>query len=171
MRPTQIWPAQGRGGRWHPECEHWICWGRLALDSVGTTGLRKGNWISFKCSRNSVEAVDDIVWFTSFKISASCQWRRRECTCGHGGWRGRRGWDGWREWHGNVYITRCKLDSQWEFAIWCRELKPGLWPTWGVGERFKREGPYVYLWLVHIDVWQKPTQYCKAIILQFKINF
>ena len=21
----------------------------------------------------------------------------------------------------------------------------------------------VYLWLIHVDVWQKPTQYCKAI--------
>ena len=28
----------------------------------------------------------------------------------------------------------------------------------------------MYLWLVHVDVWQKPTQYCKAIILQLKIN-
>ena len=26
----------------------------------------------------------------------------------------------------------------------------------------------VYLWLIHVDVWQKPTQYCKAIILQLK---
>ena len=24
------------------------------------------------------------------------------------------------------------------------------------------------LWLTHVDVWQKPTQYSKAIILQFK---
>ena len=39
-----------------------------------------------------------------------------------------------------------------------------------VGGRLKREGTYVYLWLVHADVWQKPTQYCKAIILQLKIN-
>ena len=36
--------------------------------------------------------------------------------------------------------------------------------------RFKREGTYVYLWLIHADVWQKPTQYCKAIILQLKKN-
>ena len=27
------------------------------------------------------------------------------------------------------------------------------------------------MWLIHIDVWQKPTQYCKAIILQLKMNF
>ena len=38
----------------------------------------------------------------------------------------------------------------------------------GVGGRFKREGTYVYLWLIHIAVWQKPTWYCKAIILQLK---
>ena len=37
-----------------------------------------------------------------------------------------------------------------------------------VGERVKREGTYVYLWLIHVDVWQKPTQFCKAIILQLK---
>ena len=29
---------------------------------------------------------------------------------------------------------------------------------WEVGEgRFKREGTYVYLWLIHV-VWQKPIQ-------------
>ena len=36
---------------------------------------------------------------------------------------------------------------------------------WEKGGRFKREGTCVYLWLIHADVWQKPTQYCKAIIL------
>ena len=36
--------------------------------------------------------------------------------------------------------------------------------------RFKREGTYVYLWLIHVDIWQKPTKFCKAIILQLKIN-
>ena len=35
---------------------------------------------------------------------------------------------------------------------------------------FEREGTCVYLWLIHVDVWQKPTQYCKTIILQLKIN-
>ena len=39
-----------------------------------------------------------------------------------------------------------------------------------MGVRFKKEGTYVYLWVIHVDVWQKPTQYCKAIILQLKIN-
>ena len=27
---------------------------------------------------------------------------------------------------------------------------------------------YVYLWLIHADVWEKPAQYSKAVILQFK---
>ena len=39
-----------------------------------------------------------------------------------------------------------------------------------VGGRFKRERAYVYLWLTHVDIWQKPTQYCKVIIFQLKIN-
>ena len=25
-----------------------------------------------------------------------------------------------------TYITICKLDSQWEFAVWLRKLKQGL---------------------------------------------
>ena len=41
---------------------------------------------------------------------------------------------------------------------------------WEVGGRFKRERIYVYLWLIHVDVWKKPTQYCKPIILLLKIN-
>ena len=42
--------------------------------------------------------------------------------------------------------------------------------TWEMGGRLRREGTYVYLWLIHVDVWQKPSQHCKAIILQLKIN-
>ena len=34
----------------------------------------------------------------------------------------------------------------------------------------KREGTYVYSWLIHGVVWQKLIQHCKAII-QLKINF
>ena len=39
-----------------------------------------------------------------------------------------------------------------------------------MGRRFKREGTYVYLWLIHVDIWQKITKFCKAIILQLKRN-
>ena len=40
----------------------------------------------------------------------------------------------------------------------------------GGGRKVLRKGTYVYLWLIHVDVWQKPAQYCKVIILQLKIN-
>ena len=38
-------------------------------------------------------------------------------------------------------------------------------------KKFKREGTYVYLWLIHADIWQKTTKFCKAIILQLKNKF
>ena len=40
-----------------------------------------------------------------------------------------------------------------------------------VGGMFKWEETHVNLWMIHVDVWQKPMQYCKAFILQLKINF
>ena len=29
-------------------------------------------------------------------------------------------------------------------------------------------GAHVHPWLIHVDVWQKPPQYCKVISLQLK---
>ena len=52
-----------------------------------------------------------------------------------------------------TYITICKIDSQW-----LRKLKPGLcinlegWDGREMGGRFKREGIYVYLWVIHVEV-------------------
>ena len=39
-----------------------------------------------------------------------------------------------------------------------------------VGGKLKREKTYVYLWLIHVDIWQKAAQYYKTNILQLK-NF
>ena len=39
-----------------------------------------------------------------------------------------------------------------------------------MGGKFKREGIYVYLWLIHVVEWQKPTQHYKASVLQLKMN-
>ena len=60
-----------------------------------------------------------------------------------------------------TYITTCKIESQWEFAVRLRKLKQGLCINlqgWGgegdgreMGGRFKREGIYVYLWLIHVE--------------------
>ena len=40
---------------------------------------------------------------------------------------------------------------------------------WGLGGRLKREGACEHLRLIHVVVWQKPTQHRKAVILQ--LNF
>ena len=52
---------------------------------------------------------------------------------------------------------------------WCSENLEG-WDGREVGEQFKREGTYVYLWLIHVDIWQKTTRHCKVIICQLKIE-
>ena len=57
-----------------------------------------------------------------------------------------------------TYVTICKMDSQWEFSVWLRNLKQGLciyleeWDGREMGGSFKREGIYVYLWLIHVGV-------------------
>ena len=53
-----------------------------------------------------------------------------------------------------TYITICKINSQWEFAVCLSKLKQGIcinlerWDGQGDG----REGTYVYLWLIHVEV-------------------
>jgi len=45
-----------------------------------------------------------------------------------------------------TYITICKTDSQWEFAVWLRKLKQGLcinlegWDGEGDGKEFQKGG-------------------------------
>ena len=41
------------------------------------------------------------------------------------------------------------------------------WDGGGVGGRFKREGIYVYIELIHFSVQKKLTQHCKATLLLF----
>ena len=70
-------------------------------------------------------------------------------------------------------VTIYKIDNQWEFAVWLMKLKQGLCNNlegWD-GEGDGMERIYVYLWLIHIDIWQKTTKLCKAIILQLINNF
>ena len=49
-----------------------------------------------------------------------------------------------------------------------------LWdnPQGWVGSKveggFRMGRAHVHLWLTHVNVWQKPSQYCKVIILQLK---
>ena len=45
-----------------------------------------------------------------------------------------------------TYITICKIDSPWEFAVWLRKLKQGLcinlegWNGEGEGSEFQKGG-------------------------------
>ena len=64
----------------------------------------------------------------------------------------------------NTYITICKIDNQ--LAVGCRAPKAGGLTVWrdGAGREvaggFRMEGTHVYLWPIHTDVWQKPSQHC-----------
>ena len=74
-------------------------------------------------------------------------------------------------------ITICKIDSQWEIALWLRELKLGLCDNlegWD-GERDGREaqeGGDICIPMAD-SYWglAETTQFYKAIILQFKNKF
>ena len=75
----------------------------------------------------------------------------------------------------NIYSTICKIDSQWEFSVWLRELKPGLYNNleeWDemAGRREVQEGGNICIPMIHVDAWQKPTQCFKTALLQLKIN-
>ena len=76
--------------------------------------------------------------------------------CGHGA----RGGEGamFGESKMETYITICKIDSQWEYAVCLRKLKlwlcinPEGWDGERDGMEVKKEGIYVYLWLIHVEV-------------------
>ena len=55
---------------------------------------------------------------------------------------GERGGEGemYRKSSVGTYITICKIDSQWEFAVWLRKLKQGLCQPRGVGWGGRWEG-------------------------------
>ena len=45
---------------------------------------------------------------------------------------------------------------------------PEGWDGEGGGRGVQNGGRLVHLWLIHVNVWQNPPQYCKVISLQFK---
>ena len=63
---------------------------------------------------------------------------------------------------------------QSKFDAWNRALKAGaLGQPRGMGWGGTEEGDsgwgtHVHLWLIHVNVWQKPPQYCKVISFQLK---
>ena len=90
----------------------------------------------------------------------------------------RQGWDDLREQHWNMYISICEIDDQSKFDAWSRALRAGaLGQPRGMGwggkwKGVQDEGTHVHPWLVHVNVWQKPPQYCKVTSLKLiSINF
>ena len=67
----------------------------------------------------------------------------------------------------NMYITIREIDHQSKFNEWNRALKVGVlgWPG-GMGWE-----THVHLWLMHVNLWQKPQQYCEVISLQLNWFF
>ena len=85
---------------------------------------------------------------------------------------GRRwGWDVQREQHWNRYTLKGETDHQPRLDAWdkCSGLVHWEDPEgWDGGSGW---GTHVNPWLIHVNVWQKPLQYCEAISLQLiKIN-
>ena len=72
--------------------------------------------------------------------------------------------------------TKGSDTTEWLHFHFLRKLKQGLcinlegWDGKGDEREFQERGVYVYLWLIHVEIWQKTTKFCKAIILQLKIN-
>ena len=47
---------------------------------------------------------------------------------------------------------------------------PEGWEGTGGGEGGSGWGTHVHPWLIHVNVWQKPLQYCKVISFQLKFK-
>ena len=73
-----------------------------------------------------------------------------------------------------MHIIICEIDHQSRFDAWDKGAQAGaLGWRWGMGwgGRWKGGsgwGTHVHPWLIHVNVWQKPLQYCKVISLQLK---
>ena len=61
---------------------------------------------------------------------------------------------------GSIHETGCSGLVHWD--------DPEGWGWGGRWEGGSGWGTYVHPWLIHVNVWQKPLQYCKVISLQLK---
>ena len=99
--------------------------------------------------------------------AAGQQWRprRRGHTCGY-----RRGRGTLRGQHRNMRIGICGTNQPVGICCAMQVLCDHPQGSTGreVGGRFERQR--THLWLTHLDRWQNPSRYWRAIILQLKIN-
>ena len=86
--------------------------------------------------------------------------------------------------HMIIYMFQCyslksshpRLLPQSRSDVWVRVLRAGApgWP-WGMRwggwwEGSSGWGTHVHPWLIHVNVWQNPPQYCKVIRLQLRLK-
>ena len=67
-----------------------------------------------------------------------------------------------------MYITICEIDCQSRLMHETERSGPSHWDGEGGGRGVQDGGTHVHPWLIHVNVWQKPLQYCKVISLQLK---
>ena len=60
-----------------------------------------------------------------------------------------------------MHETGCSGPVHWD--------DPEGWDGEGGKRGCSGSGTHVHPWLIHVDVWQKPLQYCKVISLQVKL--
>ena len=89
--------------------------------------------------------------------------------CGRG-----RGWDDLGEWHWNMYNIIYEMSRQSRFNAWYWMLGAGAlgWPRgmiWG-GRREEGSGwgTHVYLWQIHVDIWQNQYNIVKLNKIKLK---
>jgi len=123
-----------------------------------------------KKTKHKTQVISWQIEYQDFKNGDS---RHREQTCRHSVGRRRRD-----EWDSNVETYKLPYAKQIASGI-CYMVQGAqtcvLWlPRGGdsVGHRreVQEEGTHVYLWLIHVDVWQKRARYYKAIAFQLKVN-
>ena len=79
----------------------------------------------------------------------------------------------------NESVLRIRWTKYWSFSfksvlpMSIQDWFPLAWTGCSIVKGFKLKessaawfGIYVYLWLIHVEVWQKTAKFCKAIILQ-----
>ena len=73
-------------------------------------------------------------------------------------------------WPFGVFCISIQIVKLYVLVLW--KIPLVAWP-WGMGWGGRWEGgpgwgTHVHPWLIHVNVWQKPLQYCKVISLQLK---
>ena len=116
----------------------------------------------------------DYRWYQWTYLQVSSGDTDREQNCGHSG--GRR--DELREQHGNIYITVCKIEplgiccTMQGAHIRCSVTTYRLgWVSSPKLMSIESVMPSSHLILCRPLLWQRPIQYCKAIIHPWNINF